>query len=410
MSKHSTGGEQPTDRQGAADGRAPAGRKGPFIARPLVAVALIVILVAAVITAWTKLGDQIDDTATDEAASCVEGKATVPIVADPAIAPGLQRIAQNYNHTSPIVRDHCVTIQVRPADARATLEGLTARNWDSQAFGAFPGAWIPESSVWSAALQTEKPEALQGPPESLVSSPVRLAVEPELAQAANDRIGWADLPDLTLANSLSAFGHRSWGSLRMAMPNGPQSDATALAAQAVAAATADEKDALTLAEVNRPRVNDAVEQLMSAPPRIGDGSTEAAVEAVATAGDPADAKVRAVPVTEQRLYSLTKDDERARVTAVAPTGSTPVADYPVVRLSGDQVPAHIGDAIAEFVTFVRKPPQMKILTGMGFRGAGPLPAATATVKFGDVADPLPAPEPAATVAISKLVLPAAVPK
>ncbi|MGO3326130.1 hypothetical protein [Gordonia sp. (in: high G+C Gram-positive bacteria)] len=403
MSKHSTGGEQPTGRLQHTGARA------PFIARPLVAIALIVILIAAVITAWTKLGHHIDDTATDEAASCVEGKATVPIVADPAIAPGLQRIAQNYNKTSPIVRDHCVTIQVRPADARATLEGLTARKWDATSFGAFPGAWVPESSVWSAALQTERAQALQGPPESLVSSPVRLAVEPELAKAANGRIGWSDLPDLTLANSLSAYGQRSWGSLRMAMPNGPQSDATALAAQGVASAAADKKDPLTLAEVNRSSVRSAVEQLMSAPPRIGDGSTEAAVEAIAAAGDPADAKVRAVPVTEQRLFSLTKSDERPRVTAVAPTGSTPVADYPVIKLSGDQVPAQVGDAIAEFFTFVRKPPQMNILTGMGFRGAGHLPAATATVKFGDVTDSLPAPEPAAAVAISKLVLPAAAP-
>ncbi|WOC13968.1 hypothetical protein [Gordonia sp. MP11Mi] len=391
MSKHSTGGQR------------------QFIARPLVAIVLVVILVAAAITAWTKLGDHIDDTATTDAATCVEGKATIPIVADPAVAPGLQRIAQSYNDTSPIVRDHCVTVQVRPADARATLEGLTARDWDTKAFGAFPGAWVPESSVWAAALQSAKAKALQGPPESLVSSPVRLAVEPEVAKAANGRLAWTGLPDLTMANSLSAFGHRNWGSLRMAMPNGPQSDATALAAQAVAAGTADQKGSLTLAEVNAPRVRSAVEQLMSAPPRVGDGSTEAAVTAIASANDPANAEVRAVPVTEQRLYALTKDDKSARIADVAPTGSTPVADYPVVRLSGDQVPPHVGDAVAEFFTFARKPPQMKLLTGMGFRGSGPLPAATATVKFGDVNDPLPEPEPRAAVEISRIVLPAATP-
>nr|WP_221247416.1 hypothetical protein [Gordonia humi] len=375
----------------------------------MVAVALIVILVAAAITAWTKLGDHIDDDAETEAQTCVEGAATVPIVADPAIAPGLQKIAENYNATSPIVRDHCVTVQVRPADSRATLEGLTAKNWDAQAFGPFPGAWVPESSVWAAALQTAKAEVLQGPPESLVSSPVRLAVQPEVAAAANGRIAWADLPDLTRANSLRAFGHSDWGSLRMAMPNGPQSDATALAAQAVAAATARQNGPLTAAQVNRPAVRSAVEQLMSAPPTVGDGSTEAAVQAIARVGDAADAEVRAVPVTEQRLYGSTKDDKRARVTAVAPKGPTPVADYPVVKLSGDQVPAHVGDAIAEFFTFVGRPPQMAILTGMGFRGAGPLPAPTATVDFGDVTDPLPTPEPAATVAISRIVLPAAAP-
>lgn len=392
MSKHSTGGQR---RQ--------------FIARPLVAVALVAILIGAAFQAWDQLGEHIDETATTDAATCVEGSATVPIVADPAIAPGLQRIAQNYNDTSPIVRDHCVTVQVRPADARSTLEGLTAGTWDTEAFGAYPGAWVPESSVWSAALQTKKASALQGPPESLVSSPVRLAVQTDVAEAANGRIGWSDLPDLTEANSLRAFGHSSWGSLRMAMPNGPQSDATALGAQGVAAATADTKDPLTVRQVRSASVRSAVKQLMSAPPRVGDGSTEAAVNAIAEATDPATAEVRAVPVTEQRLYAMTKDDKTPRVTAVAPTGSTPVADYPVVKLAGGDVPAHISDAIAEFFTFAGKPPQMKLLTGMGFRGAGPLPAATATVSFSDVTDPLPAPEAEAAVAISAIVLPAAAP-
>ncbi|WP_132994189.1 substrate-binding domain-containing protein [Gordonia zhaorongruii] len=392
MSKHGTGVE---NRQ--------------FVSRPLVAGALIVILIAAVITAWVGLGDRIEESATDSADQCVEGNAAVPIVADPALAPGLQKIAQSYNATSPIVRDHCIKVEVRPADARATLEGLTADRWDPAAFGPFPGAWIPESSVWAAALQTGKPAALQGPPESLVSSPVRLAVEKELAEAADGRIGWGDLPELTRASSLEAYGQPTWGSLRMAMPNGPQSDATALAAQGVAAAIADEKGSLTEEQVGESSVTQAVEQLLSAPPKPGDGSISAAIKAIGEADDPSDAEVRAVPVTEQRLYTLTKDDESAPVTAVAPEGSTPVADYPVIKLAGAQVPAFLGDAISEFLTFARKPPQMKVLTEMGFRGGGPLPQKTATVAFGEVTDPLPAPEPAAALRISEIVLPAAAP-
>ncbi|GAC78500.1 MULTISPECIES: hypothetical protein [Gordonia] len=392
MSKHSTGEK---NRQ--------------FIARPIVAGALVVILIAGVITAWSRLGDDIEQTASTDASACVDGKATVPVVADPAIAPGLQRIAQNFNSTNPIVRDKCVTVQVRPADARATLEGLTAKKWDTRSFGPYPGAWVPESSVWAAALQTKNESILQGPPASLVSSPVRLVIERELAKAINGRIAWKDLPGLTQANSLAAYGHREWGSLRMAMPNGPQSDASALGAQGVAAAVADQKGSLTAAQAESPAVKRAVEQLMSAPPKIGDGSTAAAVTAIGAATDPANAKVRAVPATEQSVFASTVDDKTAKVAVVAPTGATPVADYPVVKLAGDMVPAYAGDAISEFFTFARKPPQMKILTGMGFRGTGPLPAPTATVPFGPVVDALPAPEPAAAVAINKIVLPAAAP-
>ena len=42
-----------------------------------------------------------------------------------------------------------------------------------------------------------------------------------------------------------------------------------------------------------------------------------------------------------------------------------------------------------------------VITPAGFRGAGPLPENTATVSFDEVTDPLPIPEPAASVEIDK---------
>lgn len=384
------------------------GRSRTVISRPLIAVALALILIAGLVTAWRQLGEQIDDEPATAASSCLDGPATVPVLADPAIAPGLQKIAENYNKTKPVVRDHCITVEVRPADARATLEGLTAEKWDDQTFGTHPAAWVPESSVWAASLQTSKPDVLQGDPESLVSSPVRLAMEPEIAKAADGKLSWADLPAQTRASSLAAFGHQSWGSMRIAMPNGPQSDATALMTQAVAAATVPTTKPLTRAQARSAPVSRAVDELLSAPPKVGDGSIDAAIRTIAKTTDPADAPVRAVAATEQQLYAATKDDKRPRVAVVAPKGLTPVADYPVIRLAGQAVPPQFSDAVAEFFTFARKPVQMEILTRSGFHGSGPLPESTPTVKFGEIAEPLPVPEPAGSVVISRRVYPAAV--
>ncbi|WP_062395277.1 hypothetical protein [Gordonia phthalatica] len=382
------------------------GRSRNFVSRPLIAVALTLILIAGLVTAWRQLGDRIDEEPV-AANPCLEGPATVSVLADPAIAPGLQQIAENYNKTKPAVRDHCITVEVRPADARATLEGLSAKTWDQKTYGAFPAAWVPQSSVWAASLQVAKSDALQGNPESLVSSPVRLAMEPELAKAIDGRLAWADLPAQTRAASLGDFGLRSWGSMRIAMPDGPQSDATALMTQAVAAATVSAKAPLTDKQVRSGGVQGAIDELLSAPPRVGDGSIDAAVRSIAETTDPSDAPVRAVAVTEQQLYAITKNDKKARVAAVTPKGPTPVADYPVVRLAGQAVPPHVSDAVAEFFTFARKPVQMEILTKSGFHGSGPLPESTATVTFGEVSDQLPLPEPAASVAISRRVYPAA---
>ncbi len=379
-----------------------------LFSRQLLAAALSVILVVALFAAWKTFGDRLDD-GSESAARCLEGTAAVPVAADPAIAPALQEIAKSFNATGPQVRDRCVTVEVRPVDARAMLDGLTAETWDAKAYGAFPGAWIPESSVWSAALQTAAPQTVAGASESLVSSPVLLATEPELAAAADGGISWAGLPALTAASSLARFGHDDWGSIRLAMPQGPQSDATSLAAQAVAAAAAKADGPLTTKQAESRAVRADLAQLMSAPPRVGDGSAEAAVKSIAATTDPSDAPVRAVPITEQRLYLLTKDDAKAKVAAVAPAGATPVADYPVIALAGTRVQDYLSDATAEFLTFARKPEQIKLLTQAGFRGAGPLPSGTATVSFAEVKDPLPAPEPAATVAVNAIVLPSAVP-
>lgn len=378
-----------------------------LVSRALLSGVLSVMLIIALVLAWRGFGDRIDD-GSSATAECFDGDAVVPIVADPAIAPALQEIAKNYNAHAPVVRDHCITVEVRPADARAVLEGLTAESWDAEAHGAYPAAWVPESSIWASALEVADPEVLAGTPESLVTSPVRLAVEPALAEAADGEIAWADLPALTRANSLSRFGRSSWGSLRMAMPTGPQSDATSLAAQAVAAATVDTDVALTADQAQSNTVTTAMNELMSAPPRVGDGTAEAAVASIAESTEPSTAPVRAVPITEQRLYVITRDDAEATVATVAPRGATPEADYPVIRPASSQAPSYLTDAAAEFFTFARKPEQMGTLTAAGFRGDGPLPEPTATVRFDEVSDPLPAPESVAVVEINRIILPSAV--
>ena len=383
-----------------------SGQRSQWVSSKLLAGVLSVMLVIALIVAWQGFGERIDDDST--ASGCLEGRGLVSIAADPAIAPALQQAATDFNAQTPVVRDHCIEIEVRPVDARGMLEGLTADGWDDEAYGPYPGAWIPESSIWAAALQVADPETLSGAPESLVTSPVRLAVETQIAEAADGAIAWSDLPSLTRANSLGAFGYRSWGSLRMAMPQGPQSDATSLAGLAVAAATAESTGPLTAAQAESSAVTTAMNELLSAPPRIGDGSAEAAVTAIADTENAATAPVRAVPITEQRLYLSTRQDQQARLAVVAPQGATPVADYPVIKLAGTAVPAYAADATAEFVTFVRTPAQIARFGQAGFRGAGPLPTATATVKFDDVADQLPVAEPQATVAINTIVLPSAV--
>ncbi|MFT3715105.1 MAG: substrate-binding domain-containing protein [Gordonia sp. (in: high G+C Gram-positive bacteria)] len=380
-----------------------------MVSRPLLGGALTIILIAAIVVAWFGLGRKIDDQtqpATD-ASACLEGRADVPIIADPGVAPGLEKIAAAYNATRPVVRDHCITIAVRPGDAKATLDALDAKTWDAASNGARPAAWIPESSVWLATLQTEKPDAIAGAADSLVYSPVVYAVRNEMAEAAQGRVRWDQMAELTYASAFEAYGHTDiTGSARLAMPQGPQSDATAVAAQAYATATAGGK--LTEAAATGDEIQGGLHQLMLTTFTAGDGTEEGIVKAIGDYPDMDAAKVRSVPISEQRLYVATKDDTEKKVSIIRPKGATPSLDYPVIALAGD-VPAEASDAVSEFFTFARKPEQMKVLTMMGFRGDGPLPEATATVDFPKIEDRMPTPDPAASVAITRVVLPSAAP-
>lgn len=382
-------------------------RSSALVSRPLLAVVLVIVLAVAGFVTWRGLGHRIDDEQTVVAGRCLEGSGDVSIVVDPGIAPMISEIAENYNATAPSVRDRCVTVKVRAADAKATLDGLAAPQWDSESGGGpRPAAWIPESSIWSAALTQASPEALAGNAESVVTSPVLFAVRPELAAAAGGRVLWIQMAGLTYANAFAAWGHTAiQGSARMAMPQGPQADATSLAAQAFADNTAPGQGPLTADEVAADPIAPGLEQIMRDPPRAGDGSAEAAVTAIAAAPSLAAATVRSVPISEQRLYQATRDESDATVAIIRPRGKTPVLDYPMLQL-GDS-PAWAADTLSEFRTFLRKPEQMALLTRVGFRGPGPLPEATATVDFPDLGELMPAPEPAAVLAVNQIVFPAA---
>ncbi|MGV9672875.1 MULTISPECIES: hypothetical protein [unclassified Gordonia (in: high G+C Gram-positive bacteria)] len=372
------------------------------VGRGLVLTLLSVVLVAACVVVWFQIADHVDREGDAAAATCVDGKATVTIAADPDIAPGLISLAEVYTRTNPVVRDHCVTIAIRPSDAKVALTSLTG-SWDVASMGDHPAAWIPQSSVWAAELVIAKPDLVDGTPDSLVTSPVVLATAPQLGAKA-DQLDWGRLPTLaTRDDSLDDLGLRGWGSLRMAMPREAQSDPSALAAQAVAARVSRTTGPLTAADASTERVSSSIRALTGSAPRSPDGTPVGAATAIAEAADPATADIHAVPITEQRLYQLTKDDSTPRLSEVIPLGPTPIADFPVIRLKGDRVPEFASAAVSEFVTFVEDPDHLRALTALGFRGDAPMPPKTATVTFPMTNDPMPGPEDQAIVDINRLV-------
>ncbi|OBI46220.1 substrate-binding domain-containing protein [Mycobacterium sp. E796] len=350
--------------------RSDGGRRGVSIG-VIVALVAVVVVVGTVIL-WTFFGDALSHRSHTAAARCVGGKETVAVIADPSIADPVQQLAESYNATSGPVGDHCMVVSVKQAGSDAVLGGFAGK-WPAD-LGGQPALWIPGSSISAARLAASGQKIAES--HSLVTSPVMLAVRPELGQALGNQ-GWAALPGLqTNPNSLAGLNLPAWGSLRLALPMTGNADASLLAGEAVAAGAAG-------AGAPPTQGVGAVRALLGAQPKLADNSLTEALNALLKPGDAATAPVHAVVTTEQQLYlrGQSLSDAKSTLASWLPPGAVPVADYPAVLLSGSWVNQEQASAANGFARFMQKPEQLAKLAKAGFRVSGVKPPSSPVTSF-----------------------------
>lgn len=347
-----------------------------------VVVALVaVVVIVAVVILWRFVGDALSTRSDVAAARCVEGELAVAVVADPAIAGPVTELADRYNESAAPVADRCVKVGVTSADSDQVVAGFSDR-WPTE-LGERPALWIPASSVAGARLEAATGAETVSDSRSLVTSPVVLAVPPQLKEFLAEQ-NWGTLPRLqTDGAALDELGLQGWGGLRMAMPLGDDSDASYLGAEAIAAAAAP-AGAPASAGLG------AVSTVMSAAPELADREAGTALDALVDAADPAAAPVHAVVTTEQRVFAraATITDAGDKLAAWIPPGPTATADFPTVLLAGDWLSQEQVAAASEFARFMRKPEQLAELATAGFRVEGTEPPASDVIDFAPVSAPL----------------------
>ncbi len=210
------------------------GRRGVSIG--VIAALVTVIVVVAAVILWRFFGDALSSRSDAAAARCVNGELAVAVVADPSIADQIKTLADDYNRDAAPVGDRCMKVGVTPADSDQVVNGFVGQ-WPAD-LGERPALWIPASSISTARLEASAGEKTISDSRSLVNSPVVLAIRPEL-KAALAQQNWATLPAMqTNPNALDGLGLPGWGSLRLALPLSGDSDASYLAAEAVAVSSA----------------------------------------------------------------------------------------------------------------------------------------------------------------------------
>jgi hypothetical protein len=355
------------------------GRRGVSVGVIAALVAVVVIVGAFIL--WRFFGDALSHRSDALAARCVAGELAVAVVADPSIADHIQKLADTYNKSAAPVADRCVKVGVKPADSDQVVNGFIGK-WPAE-LGDQPALWIPASSVSEARLEAAAGAKTVSDSRSLVTSPVVLALRPQLKDALSDQ-NWGTLPDLqTNPTALDGLKLPGWGSLRLSLPLSGDSDASYLAAEAVAATSAP-------AGAPANAGAGAVNTLVGGQPKLADNKASTAMDALLNATDPATAPVHAVVTTEQQLFQRagSMPDAKDKVAWWLPPGPTSMADYPTVLLSGDWLSQEQVSAASEFARFMRKPEQLAELAKAGFRAEGATPPKSDLMSFGPVSEPL----------------------
>ena len=350
------------------------------VSTPVIVALVTVVVVVAGVIMWRFLGDALSDRSASAADRCT-GEEKIAVVVDPSIDDQVQEFAKRYNENADPVGDKCVAVSVTPADSNAVINGFVGQ-WPAE-LGDRPALWVPASSVSTARLESVAGAQTISDARSLASSPVLLAVRPQLNTALAQQ-NWGTLPGLqTNPAALDGLNLPGWGSLRLALPTAGSADASYLAAEAVAVASAP-PGAPPTAGVG------AVSSLSAGQPKLAADTTDAAMSALVAGGDPAAGQVHAVVMTEQQLYRRAGGlpDAKNVVASWQPPGPAAIADYPAALLSGTWLSTEQVAAASEFARFMHKPEQLADLSKAGFRTEGGTPPQSDVTSFAPLANPL----------------------
>jgi hypothetical protein len=355
-----------------------AGRRG--VSKGVIGALAAVVVVVGAFILWRFFGDALSSRSEAAAARCVSGDVAVAVIADPSIADQIRTFADQYNKTATPVGDKCVKVGVQSAGSDQVVDGFSGK-WPAE-LGEQPALWIPGSSISAARVEAATSPKTITTSRSLVTSPVMLAMRPELKSALAQQ-GWANLPALqTNPAALDGLKLPGWGPLRLALPLIDGSDATYLAAEAVAAAAAPAGAPATAGA-------GAISTLMSGQPKLADTKQSTAFDALLTDGAPAAAPVHAVVATEQQIYqrAASMPDAKSKLAAWLPSGPPALADYPTVLLSGDWLEQEQVTAASGFERFLHKPEALAELSKAGFRVDGAAMPKSDVTEFSALSTP-----------------------
>lgn len=295
------------------------------------------------------------------------------VTASPDQGTVVDQLAQQFAQKQVKVDGKCLAVNVEHRGSAEVVRALDApKGWNASAYGPRPDVWMPDSSAW-LRLAATAPHArsfvpLQG--RSVAASPVVLAMPTPMHDALvkswgkNKQLGWRELAERFATDaSWGQFGHSEWGNFQFGVAD-PRSSTAGL--HSVAAVADSNRDAaITDDEVTselalerdhtsyRPDVDSFLEQL----PANG-------------AREPGGAALKDSPAftaLERDVALYNSAQPAVELTAVYPSESPAVADYPYVPLRAPWVDSEKRAAAQKFLTYLTSTAGQQAYGAAGFR-------------------------------------------
>ena len=346
--------------------------------KALVAAAIAGLMVVGVAYWWNRRDD-----------NPRPGCATVVVTASVEKADLMGEVAKRYNASDRHVNGSCYGITVSAMASGLAESRLAESSWDP-AWGPAPDAWSPAASTWLQLLRQDRsshdrPDILPAQAESVVATPIVLAMPEPMAKALgwpDAAIGWSDLLNLAKdPGGWASKGHPEWGRFKLGKTN-PNVSTSGLSATVgmFVAATGTSSD-LTLDTMKDPHVREFVTGVEQSVAHYGDTALtfltnlQRADDAGAALGYVGAVAVEEKSVVDYNEGNPTGDLEtkgrhgepKVPLVAVYPKEGTLNSDNPFAVLHAPWSDAAKQAGAKDYLAFLREPAQQEMFTDAGFR-------------------------------------------
>lgn len=359
-------------------------------------IGVLLMVVAAAVVVVTRTGGV--SLVSGGPSGCGGRAVDITVASSPDKAALLTDLAKSYMATGPVVRNHCVEVNVTSQEPALVGQALAA-GWDPAVNGEEPDVWAPSSSSWLyllAGLPNGK-VLLEGPRRSIARSPVVIAMPRPMAEAIgwpDKTLGWAELLGMSRDPAgWAKLNHPEWGPFKLGLTPPDRSTAGLQSILGLQTALTDRgrEDPLVVAakakgdqaaaEALQQIVFGGMIQFERSVAHYAD-NTEALLQQLRQADeqDKALGFLSAFPAEEQAIWAYNHGavgdkggkgkgtKPKMQLAAVYPTEGAPEADHPYVVLNTPRVDRDRQAAATDFLRYLRGEPAQQRFLRVGYRG------------------------------------------